>query len=56
MTRYLYAAAVAAIGIGTAMVYGGVLTGGILTAGVLVIGVGLLLAAAGGIADTFAHE
>jgi hypothetical protein len=51
MKRYVYAAAVAALGLGMALVYAGVISGGAFQPGVIVLCIGIALFAAGAILD-----
>jgi hypothetical protein len=56
MTRIFLLAALLGVGVGTAMVYAGVLAAGIFIPGVILIGVGLVLAAAAGIIELLPHR
>jgi hypothetical protein len=56
MTRYLYAAAVAAIGLGIVLVYLGVLSGSAFVPGTMLVALGLVLAAVAGMIDVFTPQ
>ncbi|MEO5509338.1 MAG: hypothetical protein ABIV28_00920 [Longimicrobiales bacterium] len=51
MKRYVYAAAVVALGLGVALVYAGVVAGGAFQPGVILICVGIALFVAGAVVD-----